>query len=198
MAGSGVLSNTTEAEQALLEAFDKEPEDSELLPRYLDVLRRIAETGTLRHPWPTLRKLVLKAVTKVLKSYREAAVTNGTAVAAAAAPTKPDVAALESTHAAIIAQLASRSGCPFTLQRICELVVSPGMYYKNVFKLTRAFDKLVTVTTDIEPGPPIFLPERRETHGGPQTPKRARIEATLDEVQAGEKWPDPTTPPKDP
>ncbi len=84
-------------------------------------------TQKIRHPWPLLRELVLKAVEKVaasmphfplyswflipsppqvLSSYRQGAVINGSGAAAAAA----DAAALEASHKDIIAQLAGRAG----------------------------------------------------------------------------------------
>ena len=39
---------------------------------------------------------------------------------------------------------------PFTLQRLCELVVNPRRFYKTLPKLVSALDKCVTVSSTLE------------------------------------------------
>lgn len=37
--------------------------------------------------------------------------------------------------------------CPFTIQRLCELVIEPKKYYKMYVKYLRAVDKILSVTS---------------------------------------------------
>eukprot|EP01091_Cochliopodium_minus_P003953 TRINITY_DN1388_c0_g1_i2.p1 TRINITY_DN1388_c0_g1~~TRINITY_DN1388_c0_g1_i2.p1 ORF type:complete len:133 (+),score=33.98 TRINITY_DN1388_c0_g1_i2:305-703(+) len=51
---------------------------------------------------------------------------------------------------AILKELESFNGCPFTLQRLCELVITPESYYKNTRKYLFALLKLVSITGKLE------------------------------------------------
>ena len=51
---------------------------------------------------------------------------------------------------AIIKCLEQFSGCPFTLQRICELLINPESNYKSTKKYLFALLKLVSITGKME------------------------------------------------
>lgn len=62
----------------------------------------------------------------------------------------------------ILSASRSLSGVPFTIQRICELLVQPKKHYKRADKFYRALEKNITVVTTVD------SEGRRETERQPE------------------------------
>ena len=54
----------------------------------------------------------------------------------------------------IVKSLEEFESAPFTLQRICELILKPSLHYTKVNKLLYGIEKLVSVSTTLEPAEP--------------------------------------------
>merc|ERR1719270_1780235 len=53
----------------------------------------------------------------------------------------------------IMEQLESYTGTPFTIQRLCELLVQPKRHYKRTDKFMRGLEKIMLVVSTIDPNP---------------------------------------------
>merc|ERR1719232_642734 len=53
----------------------------------------------------------------------------------------------------IMEQLESYTGTPFTVQRLCELLVQPKRHYKRTDKFMRGLEKIMLVVSTIDPNP---------------------------------------------
>merc|ERR1719450_348394 len=53
----------------------------------------------------------------------------------------------------IMEQLESYTGIPFTVQRLCELMVQPKKHYKRTDKFMRGLEKIMLVVSTIDPNP---------------------------------------------
>ena len=53
----------------------------------------------------------------------------------------------------IFEQLESYTGIPFTVQRLCELIVQPRKHYKRTDKFMRGLEKIMLVVSTIDPNP---------------------------------------------
>lgn len=81
----------------------------------------------------------------------------------------------------LLSALNHAEGAPFTLQRLCELIVAPSESYSHVNKLVFGLEKLLSVSTIIDTaGPEVAMPSEavtkiklEETQGEMETAKAA-------------------------
>ena len=64
-----------------------------------------------------------------------------------------DVFQFDQMKERIFEQLESYSGIPFTVQRLCELLVQPKRHYKRTDKFMRGLEKIMLVVSTIDPNP---------------------------------------------
>ena len=72
----------------------------------------------------------------------------------------------------IVKCLEEFESAPFTLQRICELITQPSLHYKKVNKLLYGIEKLVSVSSTLEPAAPEDLKRLSEEMKVAQQSKR--------------------------
>ncbi|XP_024538038.1 serine/threonine-protein phosphatase 4 regulatory subunit 2 [Selaginella moellendorffii] len=125
-------------------------------------LRRIvsmsAKSGKYWHDWHHLRQLLQFRLNQVVKRlYLD--------TASSAPPTSNEANGADGEKAVysvlkkLAAQLASfEDAAPFTLQRICELLLEPDQIYSTIDKFELAFEKLLLVTSTLDPVPPDSYP----------------------------------------
>lgn len=112
------------------------------------VLAETATTGIIRYEWDVLKPLVWHLLNQVLIEFEaESRVEVGPSVPLGAAESLSDL------QRRFRRLLDSSPGAPFTLQRMCELVLQPRKQYTRIDKLAVAVDKLLTVTTAVRPTP---------------------------------------------
>jgi serine/threonine-protein phosphatase 4 regulatory subunit 2 len=111
------------------------------------IVDAIVRSGKYFRPWKDLQPVIAERVGATLD---------------AANAKYPDLSADAATGQAMFAEqrkqalegLASFDSAPFTLQRICELVVDYESQYKSCKKLMNAMLKLVSVCSTIAPSDP--------------------------------------------
>ncbi|XP_065178912.1 serine/threonine-protein phosphatase 4 regulatory subunit 2-like [Sycon ciliatum] len=128
-----------------LQEFSETPQSLRQLSQPIeDLLESVAKTGELDHPWNLVRPAIHFKLHKVLGDFFES--TN-----------YPDRTEAEREHAemkaTIFDRLLSFDRAPFTLQRLCELVVWPQKHYTRCDKYMRGVIKVVKVVSTI--GSPI-------------------------------------------
>eukprot|EP01126_Amoeba_proteus_P029277 TRINITY_DN2886_c0_g1_i11.p1 TRINITY_DN2886_c0_g1~~TRINITY_DN2886_c0_g1_i11.p1 ORF type:complete len:173 (+),score=30.78 TRINITY_DN2886_c0_g1_i11:90-608(+) len=121
----------------LLTAFKQ---DRVYSPELEQILESIRVTGVTCYPWFLLKALLVAKFEAVLDSYAKEGTKMGNMV---------------TVKAEIIRALEAFESPPFTLQRICELLIQAQTYYRTVDKFVHAFEKTVTVVTV----DPVLTPE---------------------------------------
>ncbi|KAK4514598.1 uncharacterized protein ATC70_002197 [Mucor velutinosus] len=98
-------------------------------------LKSIAETNELAITWRELQKIL----DSLIKKQHEIMENN---IKDENAKKDADVLAAKISHS-----INDHSNCPFTIQRLCELVIEPKKYYKMYIKYLRAVEKALLVTS---------------------------------------------------
>lgn len=116
---------------------------SYLLEEYL---AHVAKTGDTLFSWEKLRPLLRRKVELVMEEFRAVSPTEEV-------PAMPNVPPFnyEEMKALILEAIDRLDGTPFTVQRLCELVVDPWRHYNRIDKFMRAIEKSVRVVITMEP-----------------------------------------------
>lgn len=134
--------------EALLdELSDFERQKPTEIPAVLDeYLCQVAKTGDTMLPWHRLKPLLCRKLEMVMNEFYEAFPTDSL-------PVLPNVEAFkyEDMKAKILEALDTFTSAPFTIQRLCELVVDPRKHYKRTDKFMRGVEKNVLVVSTVEP-----------------------------------------------
>lgn len=127
---------------APLAAFCRRDEsEREFTAELRQILEVIAWTGNYWHEWSMLKCLLLYRLKQVLTQYNECHTASG---GQQAGETLNDLKGqlLEALDLFV-------DGPPFTLQRLCELLLNPQVTYPNIDKASLAFEKLLLVTSTV-------------------------------------------------
>eukprot|EP00873_Tetraselmis_striata_P035061 jgi/Tetstr1/455325/TSEL_042160.t1 len=142
MAGSDPQGSIA-GEQALLE-FSREPlTERKLTPALRGVLAETATTGVVRYPWPLLRPVIGDLILLNLAEYEE--VEHAEIGPAAPLQTAESLDVLRENLSAALDSFDQEP--PFTIQRLCEVVLEPRKQYQKLDKLALALEKLLLVTS---------------------------------------------------
>lgn len=124
------------------------------------ILEVIASTGKFWHDWDKLKSLLSFQLMQVLSEYPEAKMTSEQQ-SSSLGETFPELGkrmdeALDSFV----------EGPPFTLQRLCEILLSSRSIYPNLSKLALALEKNLSVTSTLtisaDPYPPSLVQKPEE------------------------------------
>eukprot|EP00271_Cylindrocystis_brebissonii_P023484 TRINITY_DN9770_c0_g2_i1.p1 TRINITY_DN9770_c0_g2~~TRINITY_DN9770_c0_g2_i1.p1 ORF type:complete len:607 (+),score=116.10 TRINITY_DN9770_c0_g2_i1:211-2031(+) len=134
--------------EALASFYHQGPSGRSFTPELRSILEVVAITGSYWHDWHHLKVLLAFRLDQVLNEY------NARRVAVEVGPPRP----LKSgeTFAELREQLQQAlesfsNGAPFTVQRLCELLLHPNATYPCLDKLALALEKLLVVTSSIPP-----------------------------------------------
>ncbi|CAL0334255.1 unnamed protein product [Lupinus luteus] len=113
------------------------------------ILQLIASTGNFWHDWDKLKSMLSFQLKQVFSEYAEAKMTS-----------EEQYASLGESYSELVNKLDEALSCfiegpPFTLQRVCEILLDAKGIYPNLSKLALALEKnlLVTSTLTISPDP---------------------------------------------
>ncbi|CAF1347064.1 unnamed protein product [Rotaria magnacalcarata] len=129
-----------------LDKFLKKPENERVLTFELEqILIEIAKTGYSSHPWEKIKPLYLKKLSAVLNEFNTESNMDKL-------DTHPNVdqSTFEELKSDIIERINSFENAPFTIQRLCELILSPRANYRRTDKFIRGLTKCVSVVTTID------------------------------------------------
>ncbi|CDW52182.1 PPP4R2 domain containing protein [Trichuris trichiura] len=131
-------SDSTGAADAQL---DKHLEDS-----LYGYLAYVAQSGKPAFDWSFVQPFIMAQVDKVIEAMCNGVSPSGTGLS--------DVAHMKYR---IMKRLSDFEAAPFTIQRLCELLLKPNEHYKQVDKFMRALEKTVHVVSTVD------VDGRRET-----------------------------------
>ncbi|KAK4256234.1 hypothetical protein QN277_009127 [Acacia crassicarpa] len=107
------------------------------------ILKVIASTGRFWHDWDKLKSMLSIQLKQVLSEYPEAKMTS-----------EQQYASLGESYSDLVnkldeALLSFYEGPPFTLQRLCEILLDAQNIYPNLLKLALALEKNLLVTSTL-------------------------------------------------
>ncbi|XAR58479.1 hypothetical protein NMG60_11013883 [Bertholletia excelsa] len=133
-----------------------------------NILEVIASTGKFWNDWDKLKSLLSFQLKQVLSEYPEAKTTS-----------ELQISLLGETYLELVQRLdeALRSfteGPPFTLQRLCEILLTARTIYPNLSKLALALEKNLLVTSTLtistDPYPAAIMQKPEEIDGSEEPP----------------------------
>ncbi|XP_010243594.1 PREDICTED: serine/threonine-protein phosphatase 4 regulatory subunit 2 isoform X2 [Nelumbo nucifera] len=151
-------------DQQILNHGDAERKHEISVEEVRSILEVIAATGKFWHDWDVLKNLLSFQLKQVLAEYPEAEMS-----------TDQQNSSLGETYIELVkrldeALLSFVEGPPFTLQRLCEILLAARSIYPNLSKLALALEKnlLVTSTLSIstDPYPSTITQKSEEPEGG--------------------------------
>lgn len=153
-APTAAIEETSDADQIIEDAGPEDGRHGETVtnvdvsPEEMrSIIEVIAETGKFWHDWDFLKSLLSLQLKQVLDEYSEAQMAS-----------QDDVQQQRSFSGETYSELVSRlshalwrfeEGPPFTLQRLCEILLNPKGTYTKLSKLALALEKNLLVTSTI-------------------------------------------------
>jgi len=139
------MENNEEILQALHEFENMSNSEKFLTQDLEDMLSYIAKTGRVLFPWNSLKPVFLFKLDKVMREFFESSPSRN------AASSEPTLAAdFEVMRQRLLDCLDSFTSAPFTIQRLCELMVEPRKNYSNSEKFMRGVEKNVLVVSTVD------------------------------------------------
>lgn len=144
---------------------DKEPKCDISAEDARSIIEVMATTGKFWHDWDMLKIMLSARLKQVLSEYPESQMVSGDG------PQQTSLAGQtyqDTVRRLDEALLGFIEGPPFTLQRLCEILLTPKSTYKSLSKLALALEKNLLVTstltlcTDPYPTAPVQKPEEPE------------------------------------
>jgi serine/threonine-protein phosphatase 4 regulatory subunit 2 len=135
-----------------LEAFSSQQEKL-VTPELLKIVDNISKTGVVCFPWSTLKPLLGYLLSQSLKGY-VAKISDINTVKSEDEENDVDKRSLRFLYA-----LDSFDEAPFTVQRLCELILSPEKVYSTYFKYISALEKMVNISSTL----PTLTPHQIQT-----------------------------------
>jgi len=157
-AASEVAATRSTAETLIaLRSFAAQTPSTPVPAELRHVVEDMSRTGVPNFEWPLLRPLLTASLADCLDTFHKAhpglqAESNADRSDAESKNVDPE---FEEGKVRLLETLKGFSGAPFTLQRLCELILKPGLYYTHVNKLMFGLAKLLSVTSVLE----VELPE---------------------------------------
>ncbi|XP_037724200.1 serine/threonine-protein phosphatase 4 regulatory subunit 2 [Drosophila subpulchrella] len=119
------------------------------IPKELeDYLQYVAKTGDTIFKWSSLKYLFREKLLNVIKHFNE------DSPRLEEIPNYPNVDPFnyETMKSSLLERLDLFNAAPFTIQRLCELLIDPRKQYSRIDKFMRALEKNILVVSTIEPG----------------------------------------------
>ncbi|CAF0719290.1 unnamed protein product [Adineta steineri] len=130
----------------ILDKYLEKSENERILTSELEqILIQIAKTGYSSYPWEKIKPLFLQKLTIVLDEFNTESSMDKLDV-----HPNVDRSTFEELKSDIIERINSFENAPFTIQRLCELILSPRAHYRRTDKFVRGLTKCVSVVTTID------------------------------------------------
>ncbi|KAH9496310.1 hypothetical protein Btru_010572 [Bulinus truncatus] len=165
-------------------AYSKNP-TPEIPPILEQYLNGVAKNGETLFHWPLLKPLIVGKMEQVIAELRKGLSSENI-------PTRPNVenVQFDVMHKRIMESLQKFNGAPFTIQRLCELLIDPKQHYKRSDKFMRGLEKNVLVVSTVDPYGRKVVSESGNKHlvngmdlnGSPFFPRDSNISSTLPPV----------------
>ncbi|XXG47662.1 hypothetical protein AAC387_Pa02g2270 [Persea americana] len=158
---------------SLLNHGEMEPKREFTEEEVRSILEVIASTGKFWHDWNILKEILSSRLKQVLAQYPESQMASdviGPQLSSFSGETCQEL--VKRLDEALLCFI---EGPPFTLQRICEILLTPQSIYSTLSKLALALEKNLLVTSTLivctEPYPSTAMQNTVEPEEGNQAPQ---------------------------
>lgn len=131
------------------------------LPQNLEkFIEFVSKTGTYVFPWNLVKKIFLKKLTNIIDNLHScmSLSTSDMNTSSSTSFQCNEQSNIQTTKERIVERMKSFNNAPFTIQRICELLLKPTNHYNRIDKYLRSLEKCIMVVTTIDPsGNKIFM-----------------------------------------
>ena len=168
-----------------LSSLEKTPQVASIPPCLDEYLASVASTGKAVFAWAKVKPLFRRKLELIIQEFSESSPVENLA-----RQPNVDMFNFEQMKERIFEQLESYTGLPFTIQRLCELMVQPKKHYKRIDKYMRGLEKVMLVVSTVDPIPGTGEPEASKNDSSGSTvdfespSKRIRL-ASAEEDEAG-------------
>ena len=131
-----------------LSSLEKTPQVATIPPCLDEYLASVASTGKAVFAWSKVKPLFKRKLELIIQEFSESCPTENLA-----RQPNVDLFNFEQMKERIFEQLESYTGLPFTVQRLCELMVQPKKHYKRIDKYMRGLEKVMLVVSTVDPVP---------------------------------------------
>ena len=140
-----------------LATLEKNPQVDTISQTLDDYLGYVAKSGNALFAWSKVKPLFKRKLELIIKEFVEESPTENL-------PRQPNVEmfSFDQMRERIFEQLESYTGVPFTVQRLCELMVEPRKHYKRTDKFMRGLEKIMLVVSTIDPNPNVEKAEEKQ------------------------------------
>lgn len=181
-------------------------EDDQIPQNLENFIEFVSKTGTYIFPWNIVKKLFLRKLNSIICNLQACMCLSTSDLNASASSgfvtnqnTANDANSIQLIKDRIVERMKSFTNAPFTIQRICELLLKPNNHYNRADKYLRGLEKCIMVVTTVDPnGNKIFM-ENMLTNGlssNPSTPLITPTRPITPEAASGDLS-NLTTPVKD-
>lgn len=133
-----------------LASIEQNPESTAISQTLEDYLTYVARSGNALFSWNRIKPLFKAKLKLVIQEFHDSSPTDDLLK-----QPNVDIFKFDQMKQRIFEQLESYSGIPFTVQRLCELLVQPKRHYKRTDKFMRGLEKIMLVVSTIDPNPAI-------------------------------------------
>jgi serine/threonine-protein phosphatase 4 regulatory subunit 2 len=136
------------------------------IPQNLEnFIEYVSKTGTYIFPWNLVKKLFMKKIQNIINNLQSCMSLSSSDLNTSSSPVYgPNLSMMNDANSIqlikdrIIERMKSFTSAPFTIQRICELLLKPNSHYNRVDKYLRGLEKCIMVVTTVDPnGNKIFM-----------------------------------------
>lgn len=129
-----------------LDKFNEKPENERALtPELEQIISDIAKTGYSRHPWEKVKPVLIQKLVGTIDQFNAESEMDKIEV-----HPNIDHMTFDEMKSDIVERIQSFENAPFTIQRLCELILLPKAHYRRIDKFMRGLNKCVSVVTMID------------------------------------------------
>jgi len=126
-------SQTNQPQQQQQQQLEQHPEDEGRR-----ILSSLAQSGEVVLPWSTVRPVVTSRMASAVESFeRSMSKANSPCVD------------MQARIARLVKSLEELDNAPFTIQRLCEIIAQPEVYFRTTDSFLFGLDKLCSVSSTI-------------------------------------------------
>jgi len=133
-------------------------QDDQIPQNLENFIEFVSKTGKSIFPWQVIKNLFQKKLNNVINNLQSSMSAPDLNVSTSTLNQCNESNNIRIIKERIIERMKSFTSAPFTLQRMCELLIKPNSHYNRIDKYMRGLEKCVMVVTTVDPnGNKIFM-----------------------------------------
>jgi len=140
-----------------------------ITPDMEQAIQLISQTGASCYEWASLKPFIMHKMDQALETLNQE---------------NPDIPTFKEHKLKLLTDLNGFEGIPFTIQRMCELIINPRSMYKSTRKFLWALERVVSITTTVQ----AVVPQQHPINAPPE--EESSIENNEEEEELQQQPPE--------